>query len=643
MAINLYPYFDEGTFENYPNPYANEPNPAAGSEAFGRTVEDAYEGTHSLLLKYGSAGGHYDQDYKLFFSFRGPFYLVVLEPGKKYRVSCKVKTPASADGGGQLGTDEVKIFLARNYDGGDGGVVTTVLPDATIYTMANGDVLRVVTVGQIKGLGWAEVSFEFTEPADGIPGQRVPFGITVSASQINTSPVLDVPFGNDVYNNGKLFIDDLRLEEVTTCDLALGSPAYTKTDETAEGANDGTITINATSSYAIQYSRLKVITADDAEITVDSDLITVDQTHPTDAFQNSNLFSGLPPGLYEITVRDLNGCEQVITNIPILAFNPPAPPPPPPPVGTLEINAAPVNKYNFISWFAANGKADFGALTLTNCFWDLPNAYQINKVKHKHFPVVVNDEQFSFYLNFTADYNYPNFSSLRLDLVTQYGAVQNGVGVLQRVFQADGVKYFIYANVTLTGIAPGYYRLMITDTSTPDPYDVLFISQEIEIMSATEAPAFTARFRWRCSSSIYRFLYSEITDFYQQIRLRVNAFDGESLDGRIEQYRAVTSGKLRNVSFDLDKFIVLETYFFDKLAHRAMEVFQANDLIFINGVAYLVKSIYKWPRAISATTSKGTLELYEQEFSTINRYGNPNAITVEDPILLGDGGGAIKL
>jgi len=627
---NIYPFFDAGTFESFSPPYANPPAPAAGSEAVGRTTEDAQAGTHSLLLKYGTAGGHYNQDYKLYFGFRAPAYPIVLVPGKRYKATIQVKTPATADGGGQLGTDGVKIFLGKDYDISEGGVVTTVLAGATVYTMANGDVLRVVTVGQIKGAGWAEISIAWTEPSTGTPGFRRPWGVSVSTAQVNTAPVLAVALGEDVYNGGKLFMDTLTLEEIITCDLTGVPPFYTKTDETAAAANDGTVNAMATSSYSKRFA-----------------IHTQGSPPPDDAdpsWQLSPIFTGVAPGVWAVSVKDLNGCYLQITNIPILEFAGAPPPPPPDPVGdALTVNSAPINSFNFISWYASSGQIDFSQLVFTNCFWDLPNAYQKNKIQLKHFPVVTNGERFSFYLNFDTDYNYPNFSSLRLDLINIYGVIQTAVGTLQRVFQADGIKYFIYASVTLVGVAPGYYRLVITDTSTDAPHDVLFVSQEIEIMTVDEAPKFTARFRFRCSSSIYRFLYSEIPDFVQEIRLRVNVSDGDSLDGKIEQYRASSSGKLRNVSFDLDKWYEFETYFFDKLAHRATEIFQAHDIIIVNNKMFLVKGVYKWPRNIAATTSKGTLLMYEQAFSTINRYGDPDAIIITDPVLLGDHGGAILL
>lgn len=615
---NLYPYFDKGTFENYPAPYNNEPNPGPNFSAFGRTSSDAYEGSHSLLLKMGStAGKGPGVMWSLYFALRNPSYWpIILEDGKRYRVSARLKT---LNGAGQLGSDGLRVMLCDSNTQAPGGSVTSVVADGEVWTLSNGDVIKTTKVESLKN-GWVEVYFEFTEQGTtGSTGQRVPFGIYITKDSTKTNPAIKGDADAEVYSDGQLFIDKVVLEGLSECDLAFSVPAYTKTDETAEGANDGTIAIHATSSQAIEYSL------------------------NGGAFQLSNEFTGLAPGLYDITVRDLAGCEISISDVPILSASPAPPPPPPPPAGTLSVDQRPVNAGNFISWFAANGKADFGNLVFTNCYWDLPNAYRVNKISQPHRPVIVNDEQFSFYLNFESDYSYPNFSSLRLDLVSKYGIVQSGVGVLQRVFQPDGIKYFIYANVTITGKAPGVYRLMIVDTSTAAPFDVLFISQELELLSAEDAAKYTARFRFRASVSIYRYLYSEITDFLQQIRLRVNVVD-EATEGQLEQYRAVSSGRLRNVSFDLDRFITLETYYFDDLAHRAMQVLQAHDYILLNERSYLVKSLYKVSRDPGSNVNKGTLELYEQAFSMANRYGgDPNAETAQDPALLGDNDQAILI
>jgi hypothetical protein len=160
-------------------------------------------------------------------------------------------------------------------------------------------------------------------------------------------------------------------------------------------------------------------------------------------------------------------------------------------------------------------------------------------------------------------------------------------------------------------------------------------------MITEDAPKVTARLRFRCSASMYKFLYTELPNFFQQIRLRLSAEDGESLDGNISQYRAVSTGKLRNVSFDLDKYYEIETYYFDDNGHRGIEVFQVHDIILVNDRAFLVKELYKAPQNKGANTKKGVLQLFEQEFSTINRFGDPDAIVITDPVLGGDNGDVI--
>jgi len=82
-----------------------------------------------------------------------------------------------------------------------------------------------------------------------------------------------------------------------TCDIVVSS--INVTPETATGANDGTATVNAsTSATGLQYSLNNV------------------------TFQSSNLFTGLTPGNYTVTVKDANNCvaSQLFT---ILAYNNP--------------------------------------------------------------------------------------------------------------------------------------------------------------------------------------------------------------------------------------------------------------------------------------------------------------------------------
>lgn len=404
------------------------------------------------------------------------------------------------------------------------------------------------------------------------------------------------------------------------CDLTLGFPSYTKVDETSANADDGIITVNASSSFAIQYSQDGVI------------------------WQSSNVFGGLAPGSYDIFIKDSKGCTNEILDITILEFDPVDPPGPV--VGTeLIIDARPINSHNFITWFNAIGDTAFNSTTITNCVNGYPKPYRLNKPKAKnHYPCIVNGEQFSFYINFDTDYANPLFTSFRLYVINIYGVVQDDVAPLLQVMAADGVSYFIYASVTLAGLNPGAYRLAIVNPN--DAGRIIFVSQEIKVITTAIALQETFRVVYKASVNMYRFLYESIPSYVHEIRLRMNVLE-ENPEGELSQYRASSSGKLRNVYVELDLALKLETYWFDDLAHRAVFTFQVHDYIFLNGKSYLVKSLYKpsWGNP-AMWTSKGILEVYEQDFSTANRYGTKDAIVIvgsDDPLLLGDNTSFIKL
>jgi hypothetical protein len=619
---NLYPYFDNGTLENYNSGIWSTLNvePAAGSDTVSKSDVMAFEGTKSLRIKYGTAGGKYDQQYGLYIGFRSGFSPIVLTPGKRYIAKVRVNTPAAEPG--LIGSDGVPIILDSNMPFAGKTIVNTVT-DAThiTITLSDGAIIKYTNVGKLKTAGtWLELSHEFTEPATGSAGFRYIFGLRFTTETAPGVPYWAAPAGADIFNSGALYFDKITLEEVGACDLALGSPAYTKTDETGVGANNGTITLNATSSYTRQYS------LDNA------------------TWQSSNVFTGKAPGVYTGYIRDTNPnvCSLVVNNIVILEFDAPDPPPPVVPA-VLSIDDAPINSYNFVSWFNAIGDTAFNGMTFTNCFNGFAKPYRLRNIYSKrHYPVIVNNEQFSFYLNFDTNFNNPNFASFRLNLIKHTGNVQSDIAPLLKVTQDDGVNYYIYSSVTLAGVSPGIYRFAIVDTS--DTNRILYVSQEIQVMTSENAAKYTTRLQFRNSASIYKYLYEKIATFYQELRLRLTVI-GEGTDGDLEQYRAVSTGELRNVNVELDLVRTFESYYFDDLANNAMFVFQICDKIYLNGKLHVVKSLFKPDEKADRYLCKGKIEFYDQAFSTANRYGSESdAIAAEEgPFLLGDGGSRIKL
>jgi len=177
--------------------------------------------------------------------------------------------------------------------------------------------------------------------------------------------------GDNLLNGGEIWVDDFECYEyedvpAPTCDLTIDN--ITKTDETTAGANDGTILVTASGTNGtIQYSKdngstwqasnsfagladgiyqIKVkddvcevgptaVTIQAGGIVCDLTIDSLSTTHETvlgaedgrievtasssngpiqyskdggSTYQGSNIFSGLAPGLYNVTLKDASDC-----------------------------------------------------------------------------------------------------------------------------------------------------------------------------------------------------------------------------------------------------------------------------------------------------------------------------------------------
>lgn len=643
---NLYTYYQNGTFEGSSGAdplfkFSTHPSGTViivGNWAFSTDVAQAGTKSFKLTANQVILGSNSNRSARSESFFAGPSYpyfsanKIILTVGKKYKFSCYVRVPS----GTPIASLGALITLQENNYQGFGH-------DALYQNLSGGRIRVYHDPGNIESPANAQIEYVGVKVADAIDQwvkieatftfQNVlSFGIWTTLFKWNiledgSQPwCLDLTAGgtvvNSLLNGGNLYVDSFDLVEIVACNLAPSAPAYTKTDETAVDANNGTVTANFTSAYTIEYSLDNV------------------------TFQLSPFFENLAPGSYTLYVRDTFGCVATPVPFTIQEFNPP-PDPPDPPTGPLTIDQEPINRYNFIEWFNATGPVDnFTDMILENCCWDIPKGYdRRNKKPRIHAPVVAPLEEFAFYINSTDPVLDPEFSIWRLGLINVNGLVHGSIGTLQRSFLDEtNAIYNVYASSCTIpgGTAPGLYWMAIYRN---DNGAVVYLSNIIEVMALADAKCETVRLQFKNGINMYRYFYELIPTYINKIRLRMYRID-EQPDGDLTQYRAVSTGVLRNVSFELDKFIVLECYYFDDEANRAMMVFQAHGFITVNNKFYLLKSLFKWTFDPSKNCMKGTIEMYEQGFSSANRYAPLDDITVvgsDDPLLLGDGGGRIKL
>lgn len=603
---NLYTFFDNGTWEASPITYANQ-NPSSSS---GITWTGLFLLPHSGI--YGSliqTPSHiYDGGILAHLLNSQIPRIVVLIAGHTYKLSCWIKTPST----GPIGTDDLPLGIGE-FGGVAGG-----------RALQFGESIVTKTVAQCKDV-WQQISWTFISNGNEgqvISGSHHAVGVIAAKSTFESSYWLQnagVVASGSLIDGGFLYLDDIVLEEVSTCTLGYDNPAFDKTNCTTIANDDGTITVHAHGTGTLQY-RLDA-----------------------GAWQLSNVFTDLAPGTYAIDIKDDLPCTQPTVNATILEYLAP----PPPTGGDLVIDEKPVNNYNLVPWFGVtNGDVTFGKVDCVNHYWDLPKPYDINKRKQVHAFVVKGGEEFTFYINFDTaiDPDDLDFDNLRLGLANNAGMVNMNLAALQKDANDDGT-YNLYATATISpALSEGNRYFLVIYRA--DNTNIVWVSGRLELMLGDNAEAYSARYQYRHSQDFYHYYFSRLSSLLLKIRMRVAVLD-EQPEASISQYRSASGGELRNVSFELDKSIKLETYYYDVHGIRGMYTFQAMETIIINDKNYVLKTPYKteWSQR-GQNTHKGSIEFFEQEFSTQNRYGNPSTIIIvgsDDQFLQADNGELIKI
>lgn len=262
-----------------------------------------------------------------------------------------------------------------------------------------------------------------------------------------------------------------------------------------------------------------------------------------------------------------------------------------------------INRFNFIRWYSNEYKEQTIRIPRLGVRQD-----------RVYMPVIAVGEAFAFYIN--ADQPFTDSdNSLTLGLVGEGGTVISGVSALTKDVLPDDAGYNIYCNGTLTGVPAGQYQFVIRNGET-----VKCISNPVLVSSLAMAGKHTVPIKYRNSRDMYRFRFEDNEDFYTKIRIALTLTDWTA-EGNFQQYREVSTGKLRNEKYELDRKVKINTYFFDDGAHEAMTILCAMDDIEINGVKYISKGIYNPAIRGNSDVSKGEAELYDREFSKINMYG----------------------
>jgi hypothetical protein len=265
---------------------------------------------------------------------------------------------------------------------------------------------------------------------------------------------------------------------------------------------------------------------------------------------------------------------------------------------------ADLNKYNFIRWFSS---------CITDDPLEIPRIY----VKDESYstPILKVGETTTFYLNFNVAVNY----SFNVYLMDDNQKVGTSLCLLTQLV-IDTNVYEYYGSFVCPDVPDGIYRLGLYSGN-----DLMALSSPVEVI---DNPTNTVLVKFRHGKNTFGFNYDLLpADWYQQFRLRITEADRQPQDTH-EQYRSVTTNKLRNYDAKVDRYVKFETYFFDAAMHEAMEVMVSHDVIYIQNKKFTFKEAYKRTVDPSSRVFKGEFELWEDAFSQDQKFDNVNVETL---------------
>lgn len=247
-------------------------------------------------------------------------------------------------------------------------------------------------------------------------------------------------------------------------------------------------------------------------------------------------------------------------------------------------------------------------------FYKIPNRYRKNNAVM--YPAYLRDYGHFFYANLDEPIDDADFANWVLSLYDKTGTeVAAGIGTLVKDI-ISGTEYRFYATFTIpVGIPKGVYQFVIYNSSTTD---VKYQSNCVEVITEDDIADYVL-LQFRNSSDIWNFNYDTITN-YNTLFLPMNLVEQQP-EIELKQYIEQSTGERRNQKTTTAKVLSLEGYFFDDGANDGMLALSIHDDIVINGKIVEVKTAYKIETNRINSVQKGVIELYDQEYSTVNLHG----------------------
>lgn len=244
----------------------------------------------------------------------------------------------------------------------------------------------------------------------------------------------------------------------------------------------------------------------------------------------------------------------------------------------------------------------------------LPNNYR--RFKKEYYPAFLKDFQHFFYANLDDTIDDADFDDWVLDIYDRYGnQIQADVAPLEKDV-ISGSDFRFYASFTIDPLVPnGVYFFVVYNDQTDE---LKYQSNCFRVISLDIIDQYVY-LQYRNSGNIYDFNYETVNQ-YNSVFIDASVIEQQP-EAELKQYQEQATGKMRLLKSQVRKQVNLETQFFDDEANDAMLSISVHDDILLNESPFEVKTPFQIGTNKFNALQKGTIELYDQDYSTVNLPG----------------------
>jgi hypothetical protein len=247
--------------------------------------------------------------------------------------------------------------------------------------------------------------------------------------------------------------------------------------------------------------------------------------------------------------------------------------------------------------------------------YPIPNNYR--RSAKGALPAYLKDFATFLYFPFTTPITDAGFDQWRLDLYDQYGnEVAQGIGTLVKD-EVSGSAYRFYTTFTIPlATANGIYYMVIVDTAAGPLAGVVYQTNAFKVIGNEDLEEW-CYLQYRNSINIFNYNYETLPQ-YNSVFLEMNLVERQP-ELELTQYKEATTGAVRSQQSIGQSVVTLEGFMFDDGMHDTMHAVSQHDDILVNGKRMTVKTGWTIETNKFNSQQKGTLEMFDVEYSQINR------------------------